>query len=82
MTENPICSWQGIKCDDDTADTGVTEIKLESNSLQYSEKASEYSETAVVLKSQTLTGHGVKCDWGFTRLTQRDYLKSLHCLKC
>ena len=41
MTENPICSWQGIKCDDDTADTGVTEIKLESNSLQYSEKASE-----------------------------------------
>ncbi|KAL7543177.1 hypothetical protein ACHAXR_012471 [Thalassiosira sp. AJA248-18] len=33
MTENPICSWYGIKCDDDSADSGVTEIKLESNSL-------------------------------------------------
>lgn len=33
MSENPICSWFGITCDDQSADSGVTEIKLESNSL-------------------------------------------------
>ena len=33
MTDHPICSWYGITCDDAAADTGVTEIKLEENSL-------------------------------------------------
>lgn len=33
MTDHPICSWYGITCDDDSADSGVTEIDLESNSL-------------------------------------------------
>ena len=34
MTDHPICSWYGITCDDETADSGVTEINLESNSLE------------------------------------------------
>lgn len=34
MSDHPICSWHGITCDVDTADEGVTEIKLESNSLE------------------------------------------------
>ena len=33
MTDNPICSWYGITCDNDNANSGVTGIKLESNSL-------------------------------------------------
>jgi len=35
MSAHPICSWYGITCDndDETANSGVTEIKLESNSL-------------------------------------------------
>jgi Leucine-rich repeat (LRR) protein len=34
MTDNPICSWFGITCEDETADSGVMEVKLESNSLE------------------------------------------------
>ncbi|KAL7553700.1 hypothetical protein ACHAWF_017020 [Thalassiosira exigua] len=32
-SEHPICSWYGITCDDESADSGITEIKLESNAL-------------------------------------------------
>lgn len=34
MTDNPICSWFGITCEDETADSGVMEVELESNSLE------------------------------------------------
>ena len=34
ITDHPICSWYGITCEDETADSGVTEVKLESNSLE------------------------------------------------
>jgi len=33
MSDNPICTWYGITCGNSKADHGVTEIKLESNSL-------------------------------------------------
>lgn len=35
MTEKPICSWYGITCENDgKANSGVTEINLESNYLK------------------------------------------------
>jgi hypothetical protein len=33
LSDAPICSWFGITCDNATDDSGVKEIKLESNSL-------------------------------------------------
>lgn len=33
----PICSWYGITCDDDSADSGVTEVDLEENALKANE---------------------------------------------
>ena len=33
MTDNPICTWYGVTCNDDFEDKGVIEINLESNSL-------------------------------------------------
>jgi len=36
-SEQPICSWYGIICDDRSADSGVTGIKLEENALQADE---------------------------------------------
>lgn len=33
MSDHPICTWHGIKCENEKDDFGVNEIKLESNSL-------------------------------------------------
>lgn len=37
-SDQPICSWYGITCDNDALDSGVTGIKLEENSLKADEK--------------------------------------------
>lgn len=37
MSEQPICSWYGVSCADKTDETGVAEIKLESNHLETTE---------------------------------------------
>ena len=50
MSDEPICSWYGITCDDVNADSGVTDIKLESNSLA-TDKSAEVTQLFFQLRN-------------------------------